>query len=108
MTIEQKTTDAGLGFIQKETREFDFKDVKKQDFAALDWSLSRVFAFGRGNCKLQVFVNNTLCSFTTEKELQHFLNGFRIAMELNDPEYQNKLHAYESAPKPKEIFENRR
>lgn len=79
-----ETTLSRASLFEKEMRQIRITEVTKKDFSDLYIQLTNAFSpYARRNCKLQVYVNGTLCSFETKRQLWQFINGFYLAMELN-------------------------
>lgn len=88
------------GFLTKEYRQIRFKEIKKADFPELLFSLYNLFnSPRRHSCRFWVYVGPVDCYFNTRKELEQFMHGFSVSMELNDPSIRDKIRAFrESHP----------
>jgi hypothetical protein len=90
-----ENTNKPAAFLVKELRQVRFTEIRKGDFAQLQFSLTNLFVPNRRrNCKFWVYVEHEDCYFDTEKELYHFMRGFNVAMGLNDPSFRDKLDDY--------------
>lgn len=82
---------------EKERRHVYISEISQDDFVQLHYILRTFFIPPkRRNCKAEVYVNQQPCIFETEKELEHFISGFLVAMNLNDPSFIEKAKRYAS------------
>ena len=63
-----------------------FAEIEKQDLPELYNTLKRLFV-GRRNCRLWVCIGRHDCWFQNDKELDRFLHGFVVAMQLVDEDF---------------------
>jgi hypothetical protein len=82
--------------LAKEYRRVSFRQITRNDFVQLTYSLWELFwPPRRRKCKLWVYVGPVDCYFDNEKELHQFMKGFTIAMELNDPSFRDNFDQYQ-------------